>query len=96
MVLKKNINMYHFFQNVLSLMEIMNVFSLTEIIVSIHAICINQTCDRIDGSCVYGCTEGDICDKGTVYTVLYSKNDKTLIMVYVFYIYRMLSLLKKN
>lgn len=26
--------------------------------------CINQACDRIDGSCLYGCTKGERCDKG--------------------------------
>lgn len=26
--------------------------------------CINQTCDRITGSCLYGCQEGEQCDRG--------------------------------
>lgn len=25
--------------------------------------CINQTCDSINGSCLYGCIEGEQCDK---------------------------------
>lgn len=29
---------------------------------SVH--CINKTCDRFNGSCLSGCTEGDICDRG--------------------------------
>lgn len=26
--------------------------------------CINQTCDKINGSCLFGCKEGHQCDEG--------------------------------
>lgn len=29
---------------------------------SVH--CINKTCDRFNGSCLSGCTEGERCDRG--------------------------------
>lgn len=29
--------------------------------------CINQTCDRINGSCLYGCKEGEQCDESIQY-----------------------------
>lgn len=28
--------------------------------------CINQTCDRLNGSCVYGCKDGENCDPGNL------------------------------
>lgn len=33
--------------------------------------CINQTCDRINGSCLYGCKYGYQCDEGKFPRFLY-------------------------
>lgn len=56
--------------------------------------CINQTCDRIDGSCLYGCKEGERCDKGIRFCIQLRTN--TLITVATFYIYIMLLVKKKK
>lgn len=33
--------------------------------------CINQTCDRFDGRCLVGCTEGKTCDPGKTFIEIY-------------------------
>lgn len=35
--------------------------------------CINETCERINGSCIYGCKNGMDCSKGTFFICLFFK-----------------------
>lgn len=29
-----------------------------------HKHCIKETCDKINGSCLYGCEDGELCETG--------------------------------
>lgn len=55
--------------------------------------CFNQTCDRINGSCLYGCG-GNKCDTGTY--ILLCNPATIFITIAAFYHYKIHSILNKS
>lgn len=47
-----------------------------------HKHCINQTCDKFNGSCLYGCKEEGICVKGISIWILETFESCTLLIIY--------------